>query len=248
MSKAAAPVRLDKLLANLGYGSRREVQALVRAGRVALDGAPVTAADERITLSPQLPQRLSIAGVPCDPPPGLVLMMHKPLGMTCSHKEPGSLVYDLLPPRWRLRDPPISSIGRLDKDTSGLLLLTDDGDLLHRIISPKARIPKRYRATLARPLRGDEGALFASGTLMLDGETKPLEPAKLEILSPQTAELTITEGRYHQVRRMFAATGNHVLSLHRDRIGALPLDPALDASAIRLLDADAVKLVFNDES
>ena len=245
MSKAAAPVRLDKLLANLGYGSRREVQALVRAGRVVLDGVPVTTADERVALSPQLPQRLSIAGVPCDPPPGLVLAMHKPLGMTCS-KPPSSVT--IPSPRWRLRDPPLSSIGRLDKDTSGLLLLTDDGDLLHKIISPKARISKRYRATLARPLRGDEGALFASGTLTLDGETKPLAPAKLEILSPQNAELTITEGRYHQVRRMFAATGNHVLSLHRDRIGALMLDPALDAGAMAILDANAVKLVFNDES
>ncbi|MGD0634783.1 MAG: pseudouridine synthase [Beijerinckiaceae bacterium] len=248
MSKAAAPVRLDKLLANLGYGSRREVQALVRASRVVLDGAPVTAADERIALSPQLPQRLSIGGVPCDPPPGLVLMMHKPLGMTCSHKETGPLVYDLLPPRWRLRDPPVSSIGRLDKETSGLLLLTDDGDLLHKIISPKARIAKRYRATLARPLRGDEAALFASGTLMLEGETKPLEPAKIEILSPRSAALTITEGRYHQARRMFAAAGNHVLSLHRDRIGGLTLDPALDAGATRLLDPDEVRLIFNDQS
>jgi 16S rRNA pseudouridine516 synthase len=248
MSKAAAPARLDKLLANLGYGSRREVQALIRSGRVVLDGTPVTAADERIALSPQLPRRLLIGGAPCDPPPGLVLMMHKALGMTCSHKESGPLVYDLLPPRWRFRNPPVSSIGRLDKETSGLLLMTDDGDLLHRIISPKARISKRYRATLARPLRGDEGALFASGTLMLEGETKPLEPAKLEILSPQSAVLTITEGRYHQVRRMFAAAGNHVLSLHRDRIGGLTLDPALDAGATRLLDPDEVGLIFNDQS
>jgi 16S rRNA pseudouridine516 synthase len=246
MSKAAAPVRLDKLLANLGYGSRRDVQALVRARRVVLDGVPVTGPDERIALSPQLPQRLSIAGVPCDPPPGLVLMMHKPLGTTCSHKETGPLVYSLLPPRWRLRDPAISSAGRLDKETSGLLIMTDDGDLLHRIISPKARIAKRYQATLARPLQGGEEALFASGTLMLNGETKPLEPAKLEIFSPHSAALTITEGRYHQVRRMFAAAGNHVVSLHRDRIGGLPLDPSLETGAVRLLEPAEVELIFND--
>jgi 16S rRNA pseudouridine516 synthase len=246
MSKAAAPVRLDKLLANLGYGSRRDVQALVRAGRVTLDGALVKGPDDRIALSPDLSRRLSIAGAPCDPPPGLVLMMHKPLGRTCSHQEEGPLVYDLLPPRWQLRDPAISSAGRLDKETSGLLLLTDDGDLLHRIISPKARISKRYQVTLARSLDGGEEALFASGTLMLKGETKALEPAKLEILSPRSAALTITEGRYHQARRMFAAAGNHVLSLHRDRIGGLTLDTALDAGAVRLLDPDDIKLIFND--
>jgi 16S rRNA pseudouridine516 synthase len=124
--------------------------------------------------------------------------------------------------------------------------MTDDGDLLHRIISPKARIAKRYQVTLARPLNDGEEALFASGTLMLNGETKPLEPAKLEIHTPRSAALTITEGRYHQVRRMFAAAGNHVVSLHRDRVGGLNLDPGLEAGAIRVLSADDGELIFND--
>src|SRR3954454_16084065 len=97
-------------------------------------------------------------------------MLHKPLGVTCSHKEAGPLVYGLLPARWRRRDPALSTVGRLDKDTSGLLLLTDDGALLHRIISPKARVAKRYQVTLDRPLRGDEGAALEAGTLMLEGE------------------------------------------------------------------------------
>src|SRR5689334_11498533 len=131
-------VRLDKLLANLGYGSRREVGSLVAAGLVTLDGVALEAADGKILVTPDLPQRLKVRGAPLDPPPGMALMLHKPLGVTCSHKEDGALVYELLPERWRRRDPPVSTIGRLDKETSGLLLMTDDGALLHRIISPKA--------------------------------------------------------------------------------------------------------------
>ncbi len=237
-------LRLDRLLANLGYGSRREVQVLVRAGRVVLDGAPMSDADTKVALSPDLPARLSVDGAPLDPLPGLALMLHKPLGMTCSHKEAGPLVYDALPERWRQRDPAISTVGRLDKETSGLLLLTDDGALLHRIISPKRHVAKYYLATLARPLRGDEGALFASGTLMLEGESKPLAPAALEPLSATTARIRITEGRYHQVRRMFAAAGNHVDALHRERIGGLDLPADLAPGKHRLMTAADIAAIF----
>jgi 16S rRNA pseudouridine516 synthase len=240
----AQQLRLDRLLANLGYGSRKEVQALARMGAVRLDGAPLADADQRIAVTPDLPSRMTVQGRPLDPPPGLILMLHKPLGVTGSHKEAGPLVYDLLPARWRRRDPAISTVGRLDKDTSGLLLMTDDGALLHRIISPKSHLPKRYRATLARPLAGTEAAAFASGTLMLEGEDKPLLPAALEPLSPTEAVLTITEGRYHQVRRMFAAVGNHVEALHRDRIGGLALPADLEPGAYRLMTPADVERLF----
>nr|WP_222934393.1 pseudouridine synthase [Caulobacter sp. 17J80-11] len=237
-------MRLDRLLSNLGYGSRREVQSLVRAGRVKLDGAEVEDADDKIALTPDLPARMTVNGKPLDPPPGLALMLHKPLGVTCSHKEAGALVYELLPARWRLRDPAISTVGRLDKETSGLLLLTDDGALLHRIISPKSNVAKRYRVTLDRPMKGDEGQVFAAGTLMLEGEEKPLLPAELEVLSPTEALLTIHEGRYHQVRRMFAAVGNHVTALHRDRIGGLDLPSDLPAGEWRVMGEADVAAVF----
>ncbi len=244
MTKAAPTLRLDRLLANLGYGSRREVQQLARAGLVTLDGAPVEDAERRIAVTRDLPERMRVRGAPLDPPPGLALMLHKPLGVTCSHKEAGPLVYGLLPERWRQRDPAISTIGRLDKDTSGLLLMTDDGNLLHRIISPRAHIPKRYRVSLDRPLRGDEAAIFAAGTLLLEGEDKPLLPATLETLSATSAYLTITEGRYHQVRRMFAAVGNHVAALHRDRIGGLTLPEDLEPGQYRLLgEADLERVL-----
>jgi len=237
-------LRLDRLLANLGYGARREVQQLIFAGRVKLDGEIMAHEDQRIALTPDLPQRLSVGGQPLDPPPGMVVMLHKPVGVTCSHKEAGRLVYDLLPQRWLRRNPALSSVGRLDKDTSGLLLFTDDGALLHRIISPKRHVAKRYEATLARPLEGGEAAVFASGELMLEGEDKPLLPATLEPLAPNRARLTIGEGRYHQVRRMFAAVGNHVEGLHRDRVGGLALPNDLEPGDHRVLTPAEVETIF----
>ncbi len=243
MSKAPT-LRLDRLLANLGYGSRREVQQLAYAGLVTLDGAVIEDADQRIAVTRDLPDRMRIRGKPLDPPPGLALMLHKPLGVTCSHKEAGPLVYGLLPERWRRRDPAISTIGRLDKDTSGLLLMTDDGNLLHRIISPRAHIPKRYHVTLDRPLKGDEAEIFAAGTLLLEGEEKPLLPAQMEVLSNTSAHLVLTEGRYHQVRRMFAAVGNHVTALHRDRIAPLALPDDLEPGQFRLLDETDLELIL----
>ena len=238
--------RLDRLLANLGYGSRRDVQALVSTGKVTLDGVAVKDAGQKIAVTADLPQRMKIRGVPVDPPAPLVLIMHKPLGVVCSHREDGERIYDLLPKRWQIRDPALSSVGRLDKDTSGLILITDDGDFLHRVISPKRHVPKTYLATLDRPLNGSEGALFASGELMLEGEEKPLLPAELAIIDAHHARLTITEGRYHQVRRMFAAAGNHVNELHRERIGGLVLPADLEPRQYRILPADQAEQVFGD--
>ncbi len=259
MSSANATLRLDRLLANLGYGSRKDIQSLVRFGRVVLDGAAVSDASLHVPVSPDLSARLKIAGAPLDPAPGFVFMMHKPLGVTCSHKETGKLVYELLPPRWRARKPAISTIGRLDKETSGLLLMTDDGALLHRIIAPKSNVAKRYRVVLARALRGDEGERLAAGTLLLEGEDKPLLPVTLEHLPAEKTDaektdaektgtpvvhVTLTEGRYHQVRRMFASLGNHVVALHRDRIGGLSLPHDLEAGLYRILTAAETGSIF----
>ena len=237
-------LRLDRLLANLGYGSRREVGQMIAAGLVAGDHGRLRDPGERVAITADLPQRLRVNGAPLDPPPPLTLILHKPLGVVCSHSEPGRSVYELLPPRWRRRDPVLSTIGRLDSDTSGLLLVTDDGALLHRVISPRRHVTKRYLATLARPLQGHEGAVFAAGDLVLEGDTAPLAPAVLEALSPTTAYLTVTEGRYHQVRRMFAAVSNHVVALHRDRVGGLALPEALDPGAFEIASPDHLDAVF----
>ena len=236
--------RLDRLLANLGYGSRREVTDLVARRQVVLDGAVLKDSGARIPVTADLPGRMTISGQPLDPPAPLTLLMYKPLEVVCSHREAGRSVYELLPHRWRAREPALSTIGRLDKDTSGLLLITDDGPFLHRVISPKSNIAKRYIATLDRPLNGDEAELFAAGTLLLEGETDPLAPAILEPTGPTQASLTITEGRYHQVRRMFAAVGNHVVALHRDRIGGLELPADLAPGAWRILTPDEQAALF----
>jgi 16S rRNA pseudouridine516 synthase len=231
-------MKLVKLLANLGYGSRKEVARLFREGRVTDAACDVLYADNAVAHA-----HVRLDGDALDPAPGMLLMLHKPLGTTCSTTDPGRVVYDLLPPRFRLRRPVLSTIGRLDRDTSGLLLMTDDGALLHRIVSPRTHLPKVYEATLARDLRGDEAEVFASGTLLLESERTPLAPARLEALGPRHARLTLTEGRYHQVRRMFAAVGNHVEALHRPRVGGLALD-GLAAGAWRLLDDDDRRRLF----
>lgn len=234
-------MKLLRLIANLGYGSRKQVTALFREGRITGADGEVLYADDELDVHARH-EDVRIDGEPLDPPPGLLLMLHKPVGFTCSTKDQGRLVYDLLPPRFRLRDPVLSTVGRLDRDTSGLLLLTDDGGLLHRIISPKAAMPKIYEASLARPLRGDEAEVFAAGTLMLESETKPLLPAELVVLDPQCARLTLHEGRYHQVRRMFAAVGNHVETLHRVSVGGLALGDLPEGQWRALGDADLTTL------
>jgi 16S rRNA pseudouridine516 synthase len=233
-------MKLVKLIANLGYGSRKDVTQLFRAGRITDNDGDVLYADDVVPY-----ENIRVDDEPLDPPPGLVLMMNKPLNVTCSRKDPGRVVYDLLPPRYNMRSPVLSSVGRLDRDTTGLLLFTDDGALLHRIISPKAQVSKVYEATLAQDLRGDEGELFASGTMMLESEKEPLAPAQLEVLGPRHARLTVTEGRYHQVRRMFAAAGNHVETLQRISVGALTLGE-LPLGEWRALEASDVTLIFND--
>jgi len=231
-------MKLVRLIANLGYGSRKDVAAMFREGRITDAAGEVLYADDAVGHGD-----VRIDGEALDPPAGLVLMLNKPTGHTCSTRDAGRIVYDLLPPRFRLRSPALSTVGRLDRDTSGLLLLTDDGALLHRIISPRANVVKRYVATLAEDLRGDEAGVFASGTLMLDSETTPLAPAALRVLGARQAELAIGEGRYHQVRRMFAAVGNHVVALDRVAVGGLMLD-GLPAGAWRALQPDEIARVF----
>ena len=224
-------MKLLKHIANLGYGSRKEVAAMFREGRITDADGEVLYADDVVTR-----EVVRVDGKPLDPPPSLLLMLHKPAGYTCSTRDVGRVIYDLLPERFRLRSPLFAPVGRLDRDTTGLLLMTDDGALLHRIISPKSHLPKIYEATLASDVRGDAAALFASGELQLESDDKPLAPARLDILEPRRVRLTVIEGRYHQVRRMFAAVDNHVETLHRAALGRLMLD-GLASGEWRVLDA-----------
>jgi 16S rRNA pseudouridine516 synthase len=232
-------MKLVKLLANLGYGSRKDVTMMLRNDWVTRRDGGVLGPDDSAEHADIL-----VDDEPLDPAQGMLLMLHKPVGYTCSTKDPGRVVYDLLPPRFRQRSPGLSTVGRLDRDTSGLLLLTDDGALLHRITSPKSNLAKVYEATLANDLRGDEGATFASGTLMLESEDTPLAPAGLDVVAPRLARVRMIEGRYHQVRRMFVAVGNHVTALQRLSIGGLALD-GLEPGQWRLLDAADQSRLFD---
>jgi 16S rRNA pseudouridine516 synthase len=227
--------RLDQLLASLGYGSRREVRGAIDAGRVTVYG--------KVEYNPGAkaePADVRVEGELLDHPEPLLLLLHKPAGLVCSHDaREGPSVYDLLPPRWRARNPQVTSVGRLDKDTTGLLLLTDQSALVHRLTSPKHKVPKVYDVEVDADLRDELVALFASGTLLLDGEDKPCEPASLELLGPRRARVTLTEGRYHQVKRMFSEQGAEVVCLHRSRFGSLTLE-GVAPGTWRELSLDAV--------
>jgi 16S rRNA pseudouridine516 synthase len=228
-------MKLLRYLGNLGYGSRREVEHMIARRRVRRrDGTVLGDRD------PFVHDDLLVDGIPADPPPGSVVMLHKPVGYVSSTTDLSSpTIYALLPTRFPFRAPVMAAVGRLDRDTSGLLLVTDDGQLNHRLTSPRTHVAKVYEATLASDLRGDEGEIFAAGTLMLDGESDPLAPATLEVLDARHARLTLTEGRYHQARRMFAAVGNHVTALHRAALGPLTLGD-LPAGEWRLLSSEEI--------
>ena len=212
-------IRLDKLLSSRGYCSRSGVKKLIKDGRILISGEPAKKSDQKVN-----PEEVQFDGENLDPGTGLILMLYKPSGLICSRDEPGSLVYEILPERFNSRNPKLVCVGRLDKDSSGLLLFTDDGDLVHKFTSPKHAIKKVYEVTLRDPLKGNEEEVFSSGTLMLRSEETPLMPAEMEIVDSKKVILTITEGRYHQIRRMFAALENEVLELKRIKIGTLTLD------------------------
>jgi 16S rRNA pseudouridine516 synthase len=195
--------RLDQVLSALGYCSRREAEAIVRAGRVQVAGAVAKRADARVNAAEVL-----LDQQPLEAPEGLLAVFHKPLGYVCTHADgEGDTIYEWLPRRWLARNPPVTSVGRLDKDTSGLLLITDVGQIVQRYTSPRAQVEKVYE-----------------GQLLLRGEDRPCLPARLEIKGPCQADLTLQEGRYHQVRRMFASQGWHVEALHRSRFGTHTLE------------------------
>ncbi len=221
--------RLDKIISAPGKKSRREVREMVRQGRVLVDGKPAPAADMKV--DPQTAVIL-LDGEPLGYEKFTYVMLHKPAGvLTATEDRRQETVLDLLPPELRRRA--LSPVGRLDKDTEGLLLLTNDGQLAHRLLSPKSHVDKVYYARVDGALEPGDIAAFAAGMTLGDG----LEclPAGLEILSPTEALVTLREGKFHQVKRMLAARGKPVLYLKRLSMGRLRLDPALAPGAWRML-------------
>lgn len=221
--------RLDKIISATGKKSRREVREMVRQGRVLVDGKPAPAADMKV--DPQTAVIL-LDGEPLGYEKFTYVMLHKPAGvLTATEDRRQETVLDLLPPELRRRA--LSPVGRLDKDTEGLLLLTNDGQLAHRLLSPKSHVDKVYYVRVDGALEPGDIAAFAAGMTLGDG----LEclPAGLEILSPTEAFVTLREGKFHQVKRMLAARGKPVLYLKRLSMGRLRLDPALAPGAWRML-------------
>jgi 16S rRNA pseudouridine516 synthase len=217
--ETAKPLRVDRILSNFGYCTRSQAREWVKQGRVLVKDR--TADD---FASKADPHDVMVDGAPLDHPDGIYMAFHKPAGYICSHDpSEGEIIYDLLPPQWVLRDPIVSSVGRLDKDTSGLLLLTDDTVLAHRLMSPSRHVAKVYRVEVDKDIAPDLISLFTSGTIKLKEEKEPCLPAELTPVSGKICEVTLHEGRYHQVRRMFAACGYEVLRLCRIKFGNLAL-------------------------
>lgn len=216
--------RIDAHLSSLGYCTRSETKKFLRIYEFYVK-------EERI-FDPSIKayhNDITVNKEALDPET-ITILLNKPSGFICSHNDAGSLIYTLIPQRWNRRNPKISTIGRLDVDTTGAIILTDDGALNHKLSSPKSDVSKVYEATLAVPLKGDEKEIFASGELMLNGEKKPLLPAKLEVLGETHVRLEICEGKYHQVKRMFAAVGNRVLTLHRVSFGGFTVEDLKEGS------------------
>jgi 16S rRNA pseudouridine516 synthase len=210
---------LDQLLASLGHGSRREVRELIHAGVVTVGGEVEGDPGAKVEA-----EEVRVDGEPLEAPEGLLAVFHKPAGYVCTRAEgEGPTIYELLPERWTKRNPAVTSVGRLDKETSGVLVMTDRGELVQRWTSPKSVVEKVYEVEVDHPLEERLVEVFASGTLMLRSESTACLPARLEIVDAVHARLTLTEGRYHQVRRMFASQGWDVVRLHRSRFGEFEL-------------------------
>lgn len=210
--------RLDQILSNLGYCSRRDVRIWIRDKRIKVDGVVAHNAAQKVDVL-----TVTVDDQPLDQPGDILIMLNKPLGYVCSHESAeGQRIYDLLPPRWLNRKPQVVSVGRLDKDTSGLILITDQSALVQQLTSPKQHVDKVYRVSVEKPLEATLIEQFAAGVQLIS-EPLPCLPATLEFVNEFTALVTLNEGKYHQVRRMFAACGNHVVSLHREQFGQYTL-------------------------
>ena len=230
--------RLDKLLAGTGKWSRREVKALVRQGLVRVDGRLAASAEDKLDPAAAV---VTVAGETISLCRFTYVMLHKPAGvLTATEDRKQPTVLDLLPPE--LRRIGLAPVGRLDKDTEGLLLLTNDGELAHRLLSPKYHVEKRYFARVDGELSAADAEAFASGMTLGDG----LEclPAGLEVLPDRVCIVTLREGKFHQVKRMLAARGAPVLYLKRLSMGPLTLDDSLAAGAYRLLRAEEILALY----
>ncbi len=233
--------RLDKILASQNTGTRKEVGAIIRAGRVSVNGEVARRPDDKVDPENAL---IALDGVPLTVKKHLYLMMNKPDGVLSASRDPKArTVVDLLPREWQRRG--IFPAGRLDRDTEGLLILTDDGAFAHRMLAPRSHVTKWYEARLAHPVSEDDVRAFRLGVELNDMTCLPAELTAAEGDGP-AALVKVREGKYHQVKRMFLARENEVLKLRRVRIGGVALDASLAPGEVRELAPDEQKLIFED--
>ena len=228
------------MLANLGFGSRKEVKQLLKSGAVKIDDVIVKDAKQHVDTAKQV---VTLNGEVIEYREFIYLMMNKPQGvLSATEDSVGETVIDLLELEDQVYEP--FPVGRLDKDTEGLLLITNDGQLSHKLLSPKKHVPKTYFAVIDQEVTDEDVKDFAEGVTLDDGyETKP---GKLKILKSgirSDIELTITEGKFHQVKRMFEAVGKKVIYLKRISMGPLPLDETLELGEYRELTDEEVELL-----
>ena len=229
--------RLDKRLADTGKWSRKEARELIRAGRVLVDGAVCRAPEEKVDADAPV----TVDGEPVGSAGPVYLMLNKPAGVVSSTDEPGErTVLDLLPEEYRHMD--LFPAGRLDKDTEGLLLLTDDGPLAHRLLAPKSHVDKVYYVETDGILDETDASAVRAGVTLADGYV--CLPGELELMAGKGARITLREGKYHQVKRMLAALGKPVVYLKRVRFGPLVLDEALPKGGWRALTEEERQALF----
>ena len=235
-------MRVEEILYTQGFGTRRVCAGLVQQGFVTIAGSPVDDPGADVETEGL---RFTVQGIEWEYHEKAYLMLHKPAGTECSQK-PSTYpsIYTLLPSPLRLRPNKgavqgVQAIGRLDQDTTGLLLLTDDGQFIHRMGSPKHHVPKVYEVTTKHPVDDAQVTRLLAG-VVLDDDPKPVRAAACELAGPLHLSLTLTEGKYHQVKRMLAAVGNRVEALHRSRIGMLALPDDLAPSQWRWLRPEEV--------
>lgn len=228
-------IRLDKLLANSGVGSRKEVKRLVKRGCVLVNGSPVS--DSSIKVDPES-DTITADGQPVHYKTHHYLMLNKPAGVVSATRDwSQTTVIDILPEHWHRFD--LFPVGRLDKDTEGLLLLTDDGKLAHKLLSPKYHVPKTYHALVDGPVDDETIERFSRGITLDDGyQTLPAALRIIEQGQPTLVEVVIHEGKFHQIKRMFRACGHQVLQLKRICMGNLTLDPSLKPGEVRELSEE----------
>lgn len=232
-------LRLDRWLVTLGVGSRSEMQKLIRKGGVQVDGLPVCDPGRQVNENTAV---LTVNGQPLDGRLTRHVMLHKPAGLlTAARDKKQPTVMDLLPEAYAAIG--CMPVGRLDKDTTGLLLLTTDGELNHRLLAPGRHVDKTYLAEVDGLLEASHIAAFAAGLHLSDFDA---QPAKLEILGPTTGRVTVHEGKFHQVKRMFSAVGREVVKLHRETFGSLTLDSELPEGKWRELTEAELKALYQD--